>query len=412
MRNNIVRTSTLRRRKFIDWLAGKNNAKIELPNVKKHGLDFPLLFGVVALCAFGLVMLFSASYYYAQSNFGNGYKYVVSQAGWLAGGFVLLFVFSHIPYTLYAKRFFPLLSYGGLIVLLLAVLAVGKTLQGAQRWIVIGPISMQPSEFARFIIVICLANYLAKRQHDAHRFFKGLVVCLLIAAIPCFLIFIQPNLSMVIIIVINVMIMLVAGGCGLPQLGLLICIGFLGLLVYLKENGGYQSDRFALITMSWEKLLENVGNDSYQVVQSFYAFANGGWFGQGFDASRQKLLFLPYCESDYILAIIGEELGFVGVVAMLIVYFFVIYRGFKIAMTCKERFGSLLAVGMTGTLAVQVVINVAVVTGILPSTGQTLPFISSGGSSVISFLAAIGILLNVSRYTEKTKVGPKRTKNQ
>lgn len=388
---------------FGDWITASTISDDPLLTIKKHAFDFPLCVAVIALCLFGIVMLFSASYYYAQSEQGNGYYYVINQGRYLIVGLVIMFVVSHVPYTFYSKRWVYLLLYATLICLLVIVLLFGSSAQGAQRWIKIGPITIQPSELARFILVIALTNYAIKNRRYMNRFFRGMVPMMLLAAVPCLLIILQPNLSMVIIICLNLLIMLMVSGCNLLYFAGMIGIGIAGIILYLNINGGYQLSRFEMAWASWDKLMEYAGNEAYQIVQAFYAFANGGWFGQGFDASRQKLLFLPYRESDYILPIIAEELGFIAVVLLIAAYAFVIHRGVKIARTCPDRFGSILAVGMTGTLAVQVIINIAVVVGLLPATGQTLPFISSGGTSLVSFLTATGVLLNVSRYTERTK---------
>ena len=197
------------------------------------------------------------------------------------------------------------------------------------------------------------------------------------------------------------------GGASLKQLLIIGGVG-LALIIFLIFAAGYRSGRVT----NWLHPWDDPQNGSYQVIQSLYAFGNGGFLGQGLDASRQKLLFLPEMENDYILAIIAEELGFVGVFLLILAYAFVIYRGIRIALSVKDRFAALVAGGISCTLAIQVIVNIAVVTNSIPATGQTLPFISAGGTSLLVFLGAMGILLNISRYAEKRKTPlfPKKQK--
>lgn len=377
---------------------------VQLPQITKHGLDFPLLISVVLLCAFGIVMLFSASYYYAELTQGDGLHYVKSQSVYLIFGLVMMVIVSHIPYTIFSKKWITVGLYLILIGLLIAVKLFGITLQGAKRWLSLGFITIQPSELSKLILTLCISSYATLHAKQMHRFGKGLFPLLIIVGIPALLIFIQPNLSMLLILLINFFIMAYMSGCDVRWL-ISIALAGLGLVVaYLLIADNYQSDRFVMVFKSWDELQQMSGNESFQIIQSLYAFANGGLFGQGFDASRQKLLFLPYRESDYILPIISEELGYVAVFLLLATYFFVIWRGLKIAKNCRERFGTLVAIGITSAIGIQVFINAAVVSNMLPATGQTLPFISAGGTSLVSYLISIGILLNISRYTEQNKV--------
>lgn len=377
---------------------------VQLPRVAKHALDFPLLIAVVLLCAFGIVMLFSASYYYAELTQGDGLHYVKSQSVYLIFGLVMMIIVSHIPYTVFSKKWIGMGLYILLIGLLIAVKLFGVTLQGAKRWLSLGFITIQPSELSKLILTICISSYATVHAKQMYKFSKGLFPLLVIVGIPAILIFMQPNLSMLLILLINFFIMAYISGCDRKWL-IGIAIFGLGLVVaYLLIAGNYQSDRFMMVFKSWDELQQMSGNESFQIIQSLYAFANGGLFGQGFDASRQKLLFLPYRESDYILPIISEELGYVTVFLLLATYFFVIWRGLKIARNCRERFGTLVAIGITSAIGIQVFINAAVVSNMLPATGQTLPFISAGGTSLVSYLISIGILMNISRYTEQNKL--------
>lgn len=367
-----------------------------VPSVKKHHFDFPLFIVLVLLCAFGVIMLFSASYYYAQSQFGDGLYFVKKQLIFLVIGFGALLGLSHLKYTFYRK--IALVSYLALIALLVLTLVVGKSAQGAQRWIPIGGFQFQPAEFAKFIMVVVMANFMTTKKNDMSKFFSGMLPLLVYLVIPCVLIVLQPNLSMVIILCLTAYFMFFIGGTKMIHRLMLLAAGAAAILVLVLIEP-YRLSRLTTFFDPWK----DPSGSGYQTIQSLYAFGNGGLFGQGINASRQKLLFLPYRESDFVLSIIGEELGFVGCFLLLAAYLFVIYRGIRIAMRCR-RFGSLLAAGITGVLAIQVLINVGVVTNALPATGQTLPFISAGGTSLVVFLAAMGILLNVSRYTEVGKL--------
>ncbi len=371
------------------------NTEPTVPTVKKHHFDFPLFIVLMLICAFGMVMLFSASYYYAQNKFGDGLYYVKDQVLFFAAGLAALLVISHIKYSIY-KKYAWVLYFVLIAALAVTLTPLGKSANGAQRWIQLpGGFRLQPAELSKVILVILYAAFMTNRQTKMTNFWQGVVPVLFYMLIPCVLIILQPNLSMVIIIAVMTVLMLYLGGAKGWHLGVLAAVGLVGLGV-LIVIAPYRFARF-------KTFLDPFGDPSdsgYQIVQSLYAFGNGGLFGQGINYSRQKLLFLPYRESDFILSIIGEELGFVGCLGLMIAYMFVIYRGIRIAQRCRDRFGSLLAAGITSVLAIQVLINVGVVTSSIPATGQTLPFISAGGTSMIVFMASMGILLNISRYTE------------
>jgi cell division protein FtsW len=372
-----------------------------------HRMDFPLFITVVAIALFGIVMLFSASYYKSiNQNAGNPLAIVKSQVFYLAAGIAVMFLVSLVPYRLYSIKLVVFAAYAVMIGLLLWVYFKGVTVLGAKRWVEIGGFRFQPSEIVKFIVVLCLAKYMTSNEKRMDRITVGFLGVMAIIALPCFLIYKQPNMSMLIIVVMVAFIMMFIGGTKLWVL-----LGSAGLaggaLFFLISVAKYRVDRFEAWLHPWE----NATGKSYQVVQSLYAFANGGFLGRGFNMSRQKLLFLPEMENDYLLSIIAEELGFVGLLLLIAAFFYVIYRGIRIAASVrKDRFACLLASGITATLAVQVLVNFAVVTNSIPSTGQTMPFISAGGSSLLVFFAAIGILLNISRYadTRSMPVFPRR----
>ncbi len=362
---------------------------------KKLGhMDFPIFLMVTLLCAFGLIMVFSASYYYAQEKFNDGYYYISKQIIYIVIGFPIMLLLSRLKYSKLEKfkTVFLILS----IVLLIAVLIFGKEANGAKRWLVIFGQSLQPSEVAKFGMMLYMCSFMARRQPLMHDFVKGVIPMLLVIGVICGLIMLQPNMSMAVIIALMGIALLFVGGVRVKHIVILLIAGVVLFLLFGWLEP-YRMRRLLSFTNPWE----DAKNTGYQLVQSFYALGSGGIFGQGLNNSRQKLLYMTYGESDFIFSIIGEELGLIGCVIVLLAYGFIIYRGIRIAMRCKERFGSLLAAGITIVLALQVIVNIGVVTGILPTTGQALPFVSAGGSSLLIFLASMGVLLNISRNTNE-----------
>ncbi|MBO4562271.1 MAG: putative lipid II flippase FtsW [Clostridia bacterium] len=391
----------------METAAETENKKPARPEPERHHFDFPLFVTLLAIAVFGLVMLFSASYYYAQTKYGDGMYFLKRQLVFFAVGLAAMLLLSNVKYKIYRKLALPM--YIGVCVLLILTLVpgIGVKLNEARRWINIGGFQFQPSEFAKFVLVIALSAAICSKRLVMQSFVQGVVPCLLILAPLAGLIVLQPNFSMVIILGLATYAMLYLGGVRISHRMLLVVVGLiLGFLVlYLKS---YRSNRIT----SWLNPEADPTGKSYQAIQSRIALGNGGLFGQGLNYSRQKLLFLPERENDYILAIIGEELGFFGCFMLIAAYAFAIYRGITIALRCRDRFGRLLAGGIIAVFAIQIIVNIGVVTSAIPSTGQTLPLVSYGGTSLMVFMAAMGILLNISRYTEVTTRNAGRTEQQ
>lgn len=363
-------------------------------------LDFSLLIAIVILCAFGLVMLFSASYYTAQNsslyNY-DGFYFLKSQAMYLAVGLVVMYVVSRVDYHFFDKiRVFALVGTL-LLMLLVLVPGLGVSRNGAQRWLGIPGtgFTFQPSELAKFALIVYMAGFMSRRPQTMKNLTKGVFPMLFIMGAFGLVLLLQKNMSMMVIMLMTGVVMLFLGGAEIKHLLLLagIAVPILVVAVLMED---YRLSRVLMFMNPWESTEEG----AYQLRQALIALGAGGVFGQGLNFSRQKLLFLPYGESDFIFAIIGEELGFVGCMLLILVYLFVIYRGVRIAMRCKDRFGSLMAAGITAVIGMQAAINIAVATSSIPPTGQTLPFVSAGGTSLMIFLAAAGILLNISRNIE------------
>lgn len=363
-------------------------------------LDFPLLFAIALLCAFGLVMLFSASYYYAQNTAAtkyDGFFYLKSQAMYLAVGLVAMYVVSRVDYHFFDKiRVFALVGTLALMLLVL-IPGLGVDRNGAQRWLKIPGTSFtfQPSELAKFVLIVYMAGFMSRRPQAMKNLTKGVFPMLFIMGAFGLVLLLQKNMSMMVIMMMTGVVMLFLGGAEIKHLLLLagIAVPILVVAVLMEE---YRISRVLMFMDPWE----STEKGAYQLRQALIALGAGGIFGQGLNFSRQKLLFLPYGESDFIFAIIGEELGFIGCTLLILAYLFIIYRGIRIAMRCKDRFGSLMAAGITAVIGMQAAINIAVATSSIPPTGQTLPFVSAGGTSLMIFLAAAGILLNISRNIE------------
>ncbi len=363
-------------------------------------LDFPLLFAIALLCAFGLVMLFSASYYYAQNTAAtryDGFFYLKSQAMYLAVGLVAMYVVSRVDYHFFDKiRVFALVGTL-LLMLLVLVPGLGVSRNGAQRWLGIPGtgFTFQPSELAKFALIVYMAGFMSRRPQAMKNLTKGVFPMLFNMGAFGLVLLLQKNMSMMVILLMTGVVMLFLGGAEIKHLLLLAGIA-LPILVVAVLMEDYRQSRVLMFMDPWE----STEKGAYQLRQALIALGAGGVFGQGLNFSRQKLLFLPYGESDFIFAIIGEELGFIGCTLLILTYLFIIYRGIRIAMRCKDRFGSLMAAGITAVIGMQAAINIAVATSSIPPTGQTLPFVSAGGTSLMIFLAAAGILLNISRNIE------------
>ena len=327
----------------------------------------------------------------------NGFYYLKNQSMYFAIGFAIMLALSFFDYHTLDK--FKTLALILIIALMVAVVFWGVERNGAKRWLdfsKIGiPLSFQPSELAKFVLVLYMASFMSKRPQLMASFSHGIMPMLIIMGVFGILLLAQKNMSMMVIMVMTGAVMLFFGGARMAHLVTLAGIATPVMVIAVLS----EEYRKARMTMFWDPWTSKA-DGAYQLRQSLIALGSGGIFGKGLNFSRQKLLFLPYGESDFIFAIIGEELGLIGCVLLMGAYAFLVYRGIRIAMRCKDRFGSLLAAGITSVIGMQAIVNIAVATSSAPTTGQTLPFISAGGTSLVIFLSAAGILLNVSRNTQ------------
>ena len=367
--------------------------------VRGASVDIPFLILILLLLAVGLTMLYSASY--AQSQYDTGYaittKYLQKQAVCAAIGLAAMYFFSRIPAGFWHRAAWPL--YWISIVLLLSVLVIGQEVNGAKRWINIAGIQFQPSEVAKFTLIVLFAKLTRSFGSAAKEFRYGVLgfgMALMGILVPLAL---EKHLSAIMLMgMVAVVMMFVAGtspkwllaGAGAAVLFVLVYITFMG----------YAGDRIT----AWLHPEEDPGDTGYQILQSLYAIGSGGLFGLGFGRSRQKYLYLPFQYNDYIFAIVCEELGLVGALAIVALFAAAILRGYWIALRARDRFSTVLAGGLVTLIAVQTILNLGVVTNLLPSTGIALPFFSYGGTALAVNLGEMGIVLSISRHRNDTKI--------
>ncbi len=350
---------------------------------------------VFSLVIFGCIMVYSASSYSALYHYGNEYFFLYKQIFGVVLGTFALFFFAFIDYHILKRFKYWILAVSILLLILVFVPGFGVQSYGANRWVNILGISIQPSEIAKFALVLFLACYLSE-NHQKIKTFKGLLPALLVAGILCVLVIIEPSMSVTMCLACVTLFMLIIGGMSKKHTIIFSSMGAVAVPVLILAEP-YRLKRLFAFLNPWA----SPQGEGFQLIQSLYGLGNGGWFGVGLFQSRQKYLFLPFAESDFILAIIGEELGYFGCLCLMSVYVVLIYNLFKIGLNAKDRFGCLLACGIGIVIAVQTILNIAVVTGSIPPTGLPLPFISSGGTSVAVFMAGVGVALSVSRNSAK-----------
>ena len=361
-------------------------------------VDLPFLALVLLLLTLGLVMLYSASY--AQSEYDTGYaistRYLQKQAVCAAIGLVAMFFFSRIPAMLWYRLAWPL--YAVSIVLLLSVLIIGEEVNGARRWINLAGLQFQPSEIAKFTMILLFARLTRGFGTKAKQFRYGVLgfgLALMGILVPLAL---EKHLSAIMLMgMVAVVMMFVAGTS--PKWLLAGAGGAAVFLVVYVSLMGYAGDRIT----AWLHPELDPGDTGYQILQSLYAIGSGGLFGLGYGKSRQKYLYLPFQYNDYIFAVICEELGFVGALGIIALFAMLILRGYWIALRARSRFSTVLAAGLTTLIAVQTVLNLCVVTNLLPSTGIALPFFSYGGTALAVNLGEMGIVLSISRERNEIK---------
>jgi cell division protein FtsW len=353
--------------------------------------DLMMLFIVLALVGFGIIMVYSASCILAMEKFGDQHYYLRQHALISMAGIVLMFAVMKIPHRVYYPLAYPILGIGLVLLTLLYVPGLGHTVRGATRWLRMGSIVFQPSEVVKLGVVIFMSYSLSKKQEKIKTFSIGFLPNMLIALVPLFLIMKEPDFGTSILLVIVVLLMMFIAGTKVRYL-FLTMLGSFPIFYLFIINAEYRLARILVFLNPWS----DPQRAGFQITQSFIAFGSGGLWGLGLGEGRQKLFFLPAPHTDFIYAVIGEELGFLGTSLVLVLFLALVQRGIKTAWKTLDPFGSLLATGITAMLGIQALVNMGVALGILPTKGLPMPFVSYGGTSlIISFIAA-GILLNIS----------------
>ncbi len=359
-------------------------------------VDFTLVVVILLLLSLGLVMVLSASSPSALSD-GNSYSFFIKQAIFAVAGLGAMLFISKIDYRFYKKYY--ILAYAISILLLIAVLAIGKNVNGATRWIYIGTdaLSVQPSEIVKFLMIIFYAAMLTKNRDRLEKYGKGFWFHLALVLPIIGLLIAEPHLSASIVIIGIISIMMIVAGCKFWHFLATGVVAGIPVLTLLIVKAPYRLQRVTTFLDPWK----DMRGDGWQVIQSLYAIGSGGLFGAGLGESKQKYLYIPEPHNDFIFSILAEELGFIGCAAVLILFAVFIWRGVLIAMKAPDMFGSLVAIGITAQVAIQVIINIAVVTSSMPATGMPLPFFSYGGSALFILLCEMGVLLNISKAGAK-----------
>lgn len=355
----------------------------------KVKFDYILFFAVVLLVLLGLLFVYSASMYSAEVTYGDKYFFLAKQSVGALVGLVVMVALAFVKLDILKKFWVVGVVISVVLLALVFVPGVGVENYGARRWIGFGGFTIQPSEIAKFAYVLFCARYMSQKDMSK---FKNCLWPIAVGGVFCLLIIAEPNMSITMCVAMLMVIMLFIGGMkGKNFLMLLVPLALAVPLLIIAEP--YRLQRLLAFVDPWA----SPKGEGYQLIQSLYALGSGGWFGVGLFNSRQKYRFLPFAESDFILSVIGEEIGLVGCLFVFALYLVVILRAVRIAINCQDKFSCFLASGICSVVAVQSLLNFAVVTGSIPPTGLPLPFISYGGTSLVVFMGAVGILLNISR---------------
>ncbi|MCC3357613.1 putative lipid II flippase FtsW [Bacillus sp. REN16] len=366
--------------------------------------DYTLVVAVFLLCSFGLVMVYSASMVIASApKFGENPSFFFDrQKLALLVGTAAFFFTMILPYKIYASKKILLTIVLGSVAMLLLVFVIGHTANNAQSWIMVGARGIQPSEFTKLSVIIYLAAVYSKKQAYINQFGIAVMPPIAFTLFICMAVAIQPDYGTAFIIGLIALSIIICSGMSLKSLGKLMLVGLvtavlLSPLLYILSGGILSEGRMGRF-LGFMNPFEDEKN-GYQLVNSYIALGAGGWKGLGLGQSIQKFNYLPEAHTDFIMAIIAEELGLFGVLFVLLLLAYIVFRGFQIARKCTDPFGSLLAIGISSMIAIQTFINLGGLTGLIPITGVTLPFISYGGSSLLLLMASMGILINVSMFT-------------
>ena len=365
-------------------------------SVERRPIDYPLLVIALLLMAIGILMVYSSSAIYAQDLYKDSYYFLKKEIIFMGAGLLLMFSVKSINYHVYYKMAYPLLGVTVFLLLVTFIPGVGHKAGGAQRWIGIGGLTLQPSELAKLAVIVFLAYTMAKKKEKMKNFKIGFLPAIGIIGFIAALVLLQKDLGTTFVICLVSFFMFFIGGTRFSYLaaGIVAAIPALYFLIFSVD---YRRKRILAFLDPWEHKLD----EGFQIIQSYVAFNAGGLTGAGLGQGKQKLFYLPAAHTDFIFSVVGEELGLIGVFFILGLFILFLIRGVKIAMKAPDLFGCYLAVGITSMVTSQALINFAVVMGLLPTKGLPLPFISHGGTSLLVLCILVGILLNISSQTQK-----------
>jgi len=359
----------------------------------RKGFDTTILLLAVVLTCFGIVMVYSSSSIMAEKRYADGFFFLKRQGIFAIAGFLVLAVSMHVDYHVLRKLAVPFLLFCIGLLTLVLIPGVGNHAGGAARWIKLGPVSIQPAEVAKLGLVIYMAHSLSKKKERVKNFANGFIPYMVVLAFLLALLLLQPDLGSAMTLGGVAMIMLLVAG---TRLSYLVSVAIIAapLLYYAVMTVDYRRRRIMAFLNPWE----DPTNTGFQIIQSWIAFGTGGLAGNGLGQGKQKLFFLPEAHTDFIFAVVGEELGYAGVFVVTALFLMLILRGIRTALTAPDDFGRFLAFGLTLLLGLEAFVNIAVVMGMLPTKGLALPFLSYGGTSLLTTLLAVGILLNISSH--------------
>lgn len=377
--------------------ASKKKANTSLFNVSVGSSDLTFFILVILLLAIGLVMLFSASYAFALDNRNDSFAFIKSQLIYAILGTFAMLLISTVQFKILEKFAWPIMS---LTIGLLIIVLFFKDRNGAHRWIDLGFITFQPSEIAKFAVVI-LFSHLINVMGDRMKTFRyGIMPFVGVLVVIGGLMVLEPHLSGTILIFAIGAILMIVGGSSLKWFGMAALVAAAGVaFIILTGIINYASKRIEI----WLDPFSDPRGGGFQTIQSLYAIGSGGLMGVGIGKSKQKHLFIPEPQNDFIFSVVCEELGFIGAVLIILLFALLVWRGFAIAMRCKDTFGSLVAIGLTAQVGLQAILNIMVVTNTIPNTGISLPFFSYGGTSLIMLLCQMGVVLSISRESALEK---------
>ncbi|MBI2412035.1 MAG: putative lipid II flippase FtsW [Deltaproteobacteria bacterium] len=358
--------------------------------IRFRDVDRLLIVSTLLLLAIGVVMVYSTSSVVALKRFGDQYFFVRKHLTFAVAGVVFFVLAARVPYGFYRKMAYPILALAAIFLICIYIPGIGFTAGGARRWIRLGPIAFQPSEPAKLAVIFFLAYSLAGKAEKIKNFSTGLLPNILLPGIVILLIVMEPDLGTAVTVASIVLLMNFAAGARITHL-MGLGLAALPFLYLLMTNFRYMITRLQIFLDPWK----DPEGRGFQMIQSFLAFGSGGIDGAGLGEGRQKLFFLPEAHTDFILSVIGEELGFLGVTVVIAFYALFLYAGTRIALKAKDLHGTYLALGLTFMVVLQAAINMAVVMGLLPPKGLPLPFISYGGTSLVVNMIAVGVILNI-----------------